>query len=178
MHRSSVSWDRTLLYCFSQDFIWFLQKEPIKVQSFREISTAEVKFHQICTLIGSFCWKYIKFQLKKYTGVMSHDTEDWCKISRKINLLFQKWWEFGEYWSYHSKVSKIWAFIGPFCGKYITFDLKSTGELSFMTLKSFVKFEEKLACGLENDTRNLAIFTRALETLKNLDFNELLFTKV
>ena len=27
--------------------------------------TAQVKFHQICTLIGYFCWKYIKFQLKK-----------------------------------------------------------------------------------------------------------------
>ena len=31
------------------------------------------------------------------------------------------------------------------------FDLKSTEELSFMTLKSNVKFEEKLTCGLEND---------------------------
>ena len=27
--------------------------------------TAQVKFHQMCTLIGYFCWKYIKFQLKK-----------------------------------------------------------------------------------------------------------------
>ena len=36
------------------------------------LSTAHVKFHQICTLIGS----YIKFQLKKYRGVLSHDTEE------------------------------------------------------------------------------------------------------
>ena len=34
------------------------------VQNFR-LSTAQVKFHQICTLIGYFCWKCIKFQLKK-----------------------------------------------------------------------------------------------------------------
>ena len=27
-----------------------------------------------------------------------------------------------------------------------------------MTLKSYVKFEEKLTCGLENDIRNLANF--------------------
>ena len=73
---------------------------------------------------GSFCWKYIKFQLKKYRRVMSHDTEDWCKSWRKTNLLFQKWQEFGEFWSEHSKVSKICTLIGPFHVKYITFDLK------------------------------------------------------
>ena len=38
------------------------------------------------------------------------------------------------------------------------FDLKSTEELSFMTLKSDAKFEEKLTCGLKNDMRNLANF--------------------
>ena len=27
-----------------------------------------------------------------------------------------------------------------------------------MTLKSYTKFEEKLACGLENDTKNLENF--------------------
>ena len=36
--------------------------------------------------------------------------------------------------------------------------LKSTEELSFMELKSDVKFEEKLTCGLKNDMRNLANF--------------------
>ena len=35
-----------------------------------------------------------------------------------------------------------------------------------MTLKGDVKFEEKLACGLENRMRNWQIFTRALESLK------------
>ena len=35
-----------------------------------------------------------------------------------------------------------------------------------MTLKSDAKFEEKLACCLENDMRNLQIFTRALESVK------------
>ena len=36
-----------------------------------------------------------------------------------------------------------------------------------MTLKSDTKFEEKLTCGLENDMRNMEIFTRAIESLKN-----------
>ena len=35
-----------------------------------------------------------------------------------------------------------------------------------MTLKSDAKFEEKPTCGLENDMRNLKIFTRALESIK------------
>ena len=30
---------------------------------------------QISTLIGSFCVKYIKCDLKKYRGVILHDTE-------------------------------------------------------------------------------------------------------
>ena len=68
-----------LLYFFSWNFIWFRQKEPIKMQSFR-LSTTHVKFHRMCTLIVFFYWKYIKFQAKKYREVMSHDTEHWCKI--------------------------------------------------------------------------------------------------
>ena len=35
---------------------------------------------------------------------------------------------------------------------------KSTEELSFMTLKSYANFEEKLACGLKKDLRNLGNF--------------------
>ena len=57
------------------------------------------------TLIRYFCWKYIKFQLKKHRGGdMSHDTEECCKIWRKIIFSFQKWQEFGEFWSKHQKI--------------------------------------------------------------------------
>ena len=34
------------------------------------------KVSKICTLIGSFCAKYITFELKKFRGVISHYTED------------------------------------------------------------------------------------------------------
>ena len=77
-----------------------------------------------CSLLGTFCWKYKKFQLKKYRGVIPHDKEDWCKIWRQTNLLFQKWQEFCEFWSDHSKISKTCTLIGPFRAKYITLDLK------------------------------------------------------
>ena len=46
--------------------------QSIKVQNFR-LSTAQVKFHQIGTLIGSF-------SAKKYRGIMSHDSEERCKV--------------------------------------------------------------------------------------------------
>ena len=95
MHHSSVSWQITLLYFFSWNCKWFGQKEPIKVENFR-LSTARIKFHQICTLIGFFFWKYIKFQLKKYRGVMAHGTEKWCKIWKKswfvVSKMIRIWW--------------------------------------------------------------------------------------
>ena len=59
-----MSWEISLLYFYSWNFFWFLEKEPATVQNFR-LSTPHVQFHQICTLIGYFCWKYIKFHLKK-----------------------------------------------------------------------------------------------------------------
>ena len=65
------------------------------MQNFRPY-TAQVKFYQICALIGSFCWNSIKFQLKKYRGVMSHETEEWCKNLKKNRFFVSKmtriWW--------------------------------------------------------------------------------------
>ena len=36
--------------------------------------------------MGYFCRKYVMFELKKYRGVMCHDTEERCKILRKNDL--------------------------------------------------------------------------------------------
>ena len=57
LHHSSMPWEISILYFFSWNFIWFLQ-------NFR-VLTAQVKFHQICTLISYFWWKYI--YIKKFT---------------------------------------------------------------------------------------------------------------
>ena len=131
------------------------------MQNFR-LSTAHVKFHQI--LIGSFRWKYKKFQLKKYRGVMSHVTEAWCKIWRKTGMLFQKWQEFGEFWPDLSKASKICILIDSFLYKvYNVWLKKNKDKLSFMTLKSDAKFEEKLTYSLENDMRNLSSFHQSTQ---------------
>ena len=54
---------------------------------------------------------------------------------------------------------------------------KSTEELSFMTLESDAKFEEKLTCGLENN-KNLVSFHQCTWKSQNWDFYEVLLSKV
>ena len=47
-----------------------------------------------------------------------------------------------------------------------------------MALKSDAKFEEKLACGLENDRRNFANFHQNTQNSRNWDFDVILLSKV
>ena len=79
LHQSSVSWDVTPLYFFSWNFTYFQQKKPIKVQTWWNVAWA-VESLKFCSLMGSFCSNHIKFKLKKYSGVICHDTEEWCKV--------------------------------------------------------------------------------------------------
>ena len=73
-----------------------------------KFSSEHWKVSKIFTLIGSFWAKYILFELKKYRGVIFHETEEWCKIWRKTGLLLGKWHEeFGKFSPEHSKVSKL-----------------------------------------------------------------------
>ena len=58
------------------------------------------------------------------------------------------------------------------------FDLKITEDLSFMTLTSDAKFEEKLSCGLKNVMRNLASFHQSTQKCENWGFNGVLLAKV
>ena len=62
------------------------------------------------TSTGYFCPKYMRFELKKYRGVISHGTEQWCKIWKTLTLSFQKWHEeLGELSSLeHPKIWKLY----------------------------------------------------------------------
>ena len=83
------------------------------------------KVSKIFTLMGSFWAKYILFELKRYRGVIFHETEEGYKIWRGIDLLFQNWQkECDKFWPEHSKVSKIFTLMGSFWAKYIFFELK------------------------------------------------------
>ena len=92
------------MYFFSWNCTWFGQKESIKVQNFR-LSTAHMKCHQICTFIGSFHWNYIKFQLKKDRGVMSHDT---CHVESYVSL--QRTYVYG-HWRMIKNLKRNWLVV-------------------------------------------------------------------
>ena len=85
--------------------------------------------------------KIYKISAKKYRGVISHDCEEWCKIWRKNDLLFQKWQEFGEFPS--TQVSKICTVICPFSAKHITFDQKKYRGVIFNGTKESCKIWRK-----------------------------------
>ena len=77
------------------------------------------------TLIGLFWANYRLLDLKKYRGVIFHETEEGYKIWRGIDLPFQNWHkEFDKFWPEHSNVSKIFFLMGSFWAKYILFELK------------------------------------------------------
>ena len=60
----------------------------------------------------------------------------------------------------------------------VIFDLKSTEELSFMTLESDSKFDKKLTSSLENNMENLVNFYQSTWKSQNLDLDGILLSKV
>ena len=79
-----------------------------KWQEFGEIWPKHLQVHKTCTFICSYCAKYLMFDLKKYRGVIFHDTKGWCKIWRKTDLWFGKWHEeYGKFSPEQLKVSKL-----------------------------------------------------------------------
>ena len=130
-----------------------------KWQEFGEFWTEQSKVSEICTLIGSFCANYIIFDLKKYRGVIFHNSKEWCKILRKTNVWFGKWHEeFGKFSPEHLKVSKLGLWWDPFVQSRKCMSLKFTEELCVMTMKNDAKFEEELTCHFKIDMRNLTNF--------------------
>ena len=99
------------------------------------------------------------FQLKKYRGVIFHDTEERCKIWIKTNLWFRKWHEeFGKCSPEHLKVSKLGLWSDPFIQSRKYMSLQLTGWLSVMAIKNDTKIEEELTCQFIIDMRNLTNF--------------------
>ena len=117
---------------------------------------------EICTLIGSFWTKYIMFGLRNYRGVMFHETEEWCKIWRKIDLRFGKWHEeFGKFLPEHSKVSKLGLRWDPFIQSRKCMSLKLPEELCVIAMKNDSKFGEELTCHFKIGMRNLSNFDQS-----------------
>ena len=109
--------------------------------------------------MGYFWPKYIMSELKKYRGVIFHDTRKWCKIWRKSDLLFGKWHEeFGKFSPEHTEVSNLGLLLGPFIQNRKCMSLKFTGKLCVMTLKNDANFEEELTYQFKIDIKNLTNF--------------------
>ena len=116
------------------------------------------KVSKIFTLMGSFWAKYIFFELKKYRGVIFHDTEEWYKTWGKTDLWFGKWYEeFGKFSPDHLKVSQLGLWWDPFFQSRKFLSLKFTEELCVMTMRNAAKFEEELTCHFKID-KNLTNF--------------------
>ena len=117
--------------------------------------------------MGSFCKNHIKFDLKMYRRVISHDTEEWCKVKRKTDLWFQVWHEeFCEFSPDHSKVQKF-HFDGPFLSKVYEVWAKKYRGVTFYDTKQWwkiwINFDSvvwKIAWGIG------WTFIRALKSLK------------
>ena len=117
------------------------------------------KVSKIFILMCSFWAKYILFELKKYRGVIFHDTEEWCKIWRKTDLWFGKWHEeYGKFSPEHLKVSKLGLWWDHFIQSRKCMSLKFTGEYCVMIMKNDTKFEEDLTCQFKIDMKNLTNF--------------------
>ena len=116
------------------------------------------KVPKICTLMGSFWTKYIMFELKKFRGAMSNDTEKSCKIWRKTDLRFGKWHEeFGKFLREHWKVSKLGFWWDPFIQSRKCLSLKFTEELCIMTRKN-LKIWRGIDSLFQNVNHNLTNF--------------------
>ena len=115
LHHCSVSWKITPLYFLAQTSYTLDKNSPSKwmfwTWTFEWLGEISPNLY----FDGLLLLKYIKFQLKKYGGVMSHDTKECCKIWRKTDLLFGKWHEeSSKFSSEHLKVSNLLFSWDPF----------------------------------------------------------------
>ena len=113
------------------------------------------EFHQIRTLIGSFCWKYIQFQLKKvqrsYVSWYWRLMQNLKKNQFVISKLTRTWWtliwalkNLHFDWSYLCKVYNLWP--------------KKYRRVIFHDTEESCKIWRNLACGFKNDMKILANF--------------------
>ena len=139
---------------------WFVVSEMTRISW---ILTWALKILKSFTLT-TFCAKYIRFDLKKYRGVIFHNTEEWCKIWSKTDLRFKKWHEeYDKLPPEDFKVSKLWLWWESFIqsGKCMT--LKFTKKLCAMAKKNDTNIEEEFICRFKIGMRNLTNFAQSTQ---------------
>ena len=72
------------------------------------------------------------YKLKIYAGVISYENEEWYKIWRGIDFLFQNWHEeFDKFWPEHSKFSQNFTLKGSFWARYTLYEKKRYRRFTF-----------------------------------------------
>ena len=112
---------------------------------------------KMSTLIGSFCSKYITFDLKKRREVIFHDTYGFENDMKNMPNFHCTW-----------KISKLGLWWDPGVQSRKFMSLKFTEVLCVMTMKNDDKFEEELTCRFKIDMKNLTNFD--LSTKKSQKF--------
>ena len=180
LHHCSASCEITLLHFSSRSFIWFGQKDPIKVQNFR-ISTTHLKFHQICTCDKLLLLKVYKISAKKveryyvswHWRMMQILKRNWLVVLKLAWVIWQILTQaLNSLKNLHfnrlllTKVYNVWA--------------KKKVQRSYLSWhwRAIKKFEKKLTWGLENDTRNFANFHQSTRKFQNWDFDGILLSQV
>ena len=163
MQKSYVSWPWKLIQNLKKNWSVGTKMTRIWWNLIRALGS------KTCTFICSYCANYLIFDLKKYGGVIFHDTEGWCKILRKTDFWFEKWHEeYGEFSPEHLKVSKLELWWDAWIQSRRTMSWKFTEELCVMTMKNDAKFEQELTCHFKAHMKNSTNFdlsTRKSQTI-------------
>ena len=71
------------------------------------------------TSMGYFCPKYMRFELKKYGGIIFHETEQWCEIwiNPACLMVSKMAWAIGWTFDKALKNLKNCTLMGSFCRK-------------------------------------------------------------
>ena len=107
LHHSSMSWEMNLLYFFSWNFIWFLKREPTKVQKtldcsgeispnlnfdrFLLLKVYEISAKKVQKSYVSWYWRVVQ-NLNKNQFLVSKMTRIWwIDPSTKKSKMFSLW---------------------------------------------------------------------------------------
>ena len=125
------------------------------LDNFRQAAESPKSWNPMGYICLTTAFLHLKHYLQIYLILLSTD------------LWFGKWQEYGNFFSEHSKLGFWWD---PLIQTWQSMSLKSTEELSVMTIKNCTKFEEEMTCHFKVAMMNL--------NLKNFHFNGLLFNKI
>ena len=110
--------------------------------------------------------KCILFVLRKYRGVIFHETVEGYKAWGGIDLSFQNWHrKFDNFWPEHLKVSNVFPLMGSFSANYILLELKNYRGVIFHETEGVYKISRVIDLSFKNWQKEFGKFWLELFTL-------------